>query len=320
MKTDLEERGVAVIPNVISSQDCDQYIEELRSWLATFGEGRFPDNIHSLIHGYGIAHHSAVWKARLKAKAVFAELWDTQKLHSSIDGVAIGRPPEKDEDSNGKLHLDQGPSKKGLHAYQGAVHLEECTEEDWCISVIEKSHKLHDEYFSKFPTKSKSDFCTLTEPAKKWFSEQGCAITRISVPKGGIVLWDSRTVYASAPPRQGRTNKDKWRFVTFVSMTPAIWSSKEDNEERLHGYQTMRSSRHWSSQGFKLYGVRKPTKWDIRELQEVAKTTEARLLVGDLEYDFGDGQSNGPKYKPVGNGPKCKPVGKVPVRKPYKGR
>ena len=67
MKRDLEERGVAVVPGVIEPHECDQYIEELRSWLTTFdGDGRFPDNMHSIIHGYGIAHHSAVWKARLK--------------------------------------------------------------------------------------------------------------------------------------------------------------------------------------------------------------------------------------------------------------
>ena len=243
---------------------------------------------------------------QLKAKAVFAEVWGTHKLHTSLDGVAIGQPPEKEDGSfenhdggANQYHLDQGPTHKGLHAYQGAVYLEEASENDWCFSVMEKSHRFHDQYFQLFQKESKNDVWFIPEAAKKWFIEQGCEITRIFVPKGGIVLWDARTVHAGAPPRQGRTNTDRWRFVTFVSMTPAIWSSSEDNKERCHGYHTLRCSGHWSSQGFRLFGVKEPARCDIRELPDVAKTTEARLLVGDLEYDFGDGKSNGPKYAPV---------------------
>ena len=45
----------------------------------------------------------------------------------------------------------QGNSIPGFRAVQGAVYLEEATEEDWVLKVIEDSHKWHTEHYKAFP-------------------------------------------------------------------------------------------------------------------------------------------------------------------------
>ena len=263
----------------------------------------FPNNINTIIHKYSVAHMSASWEARLLTKPLFAALWGTQKLLSSYDGVAIGKPPETGfghfhEKKRHSLHLDQGPKRPGLHAYQGALYLETADEDDWCFQVLTKSHLHFEEFFKVF--KAGRGFRTLNDEEVNWLLEKGCDHLRVPVPQGGMVLWDSRLVHDGAPPSMDRKNKDRWRFVNFISMTPAIWAEHKDMAEHKLGYDTLRCSKHWSSSGFSLFpNYRKFPGQTIEELPDIAKTDEARQLAGDLWYDFADGESNGPKYIPV---------------------
>ena len=71
---------------------------------------------------------------------MFAELWGTNELLTSIDAVAIGRPPEQGEEQfhsadQSWLHIDQGAGRVGLHAYQGGVYLETADADDWVFEV-----------------------------------------------------------------------------------------------------------------------------------------------------------------------------------------
>ena len=165
--------------------------------------------------------------------------------------------------------------------------------------VMERSHKHFEEFCKTFSNTNHSNFRKLDSSEQDWLTERGCAVKRVAVPKGGIVLWDSRLVHAGAPPMRMRAHTDRWRFIVFVSMTPAIWSRNEDTTERKRGYETLRCSAHWSSLHVKLFRSSKPTRQDITSLPAVALTDEARQLVGDLAYDFEDGDSNGPDWTPV---------------------
>ena len=263
----------------------------------------FPDNFNTIIQDYSVAHISASWEARLLTKPLFAALWGTQKLLTSFDGIAIGKPPESGfgffaEKVRHSLHLDQGPNRPGLHAYQSALYLETADEDDWCFQVLTKSHLHSEEFFKKFG--GGGGFRTLNDEEVNWLLERGCGHVRVPVPQGGMVLWDSRLVHDGAAPKVDRANKDRWRFVNFISMTPAIWANEDDMEKHKLGYETLRCSRHWSSSGFSLFPESRPLRGkSIEELPDIAKSKEARLLAGDLRYDFTDGKSNGPDYTPV---------------------
>ena len=199
------------------------------------------------------------------------------------------------------LHLDQGVRRQGLHAYQGAVYLEETTETDHCFRVLSYSHLYHSDFFQKFAKADQSsrklEFYKLNKTQKKWYNERGCELTKVPAPKGGMVLWDSRTVHDNCKPVYGRPHNDRWRFVIFVSMTPAIWATPEDLTRKTEAYEQLLITTHWSSQGiktFKPYGAKKERSVTIDALPDIARTKEACLLFGLESYNYKDGQPNGP--------------------------
>lgn len=206
---DLEVKGYTVVKDVISRQECDEAIAEYRAWLSNFGE-KFPKTFNSIIKDHNVGHMETTWRLRLKAKPLFSQLWKTEKLLTSFDAIAIGRPPEEgheDFQDTRKywLHADTTPSRIGLHAYQGALYLEEQTKNDWTFQVIEGSHKYMDEFFIKFPEKSRLSrqlgyYTKIEADDTEYFMSNKCRLSRVPVPKGGMVLWDSRLVHANARP------------------------------------------------------------------------------------------------------------------------
>lgn len=307
---ELNDKGYTVVDNVISKDACDEAIGQYKDWLSNFGEG-FPRSFQSLIKGYNIGHLPVTWTVRLKAKPVFSQLWKTEKLLTSIDGIAIGRPFDEESHQGSLekywLHADHTPSRIGLHAYQGSIFLEEQTKSDWTFQVIEGSHKYLESFFAKFPEKAEEAMIhdlrqnyRLTPGDQNYFEQAGCRVTRVPVPKGGMILWDSRLVHANARPLPNRKNKNRWRFVVFVSMTPAIWANETDMLKKREAYEKPTLTSHWSSQGVRLLeaenvrGIPCPTR-----VPEVARTDEVRKLCGVLPYDFNDGQPNGDEFRPV---------------------
>ena len=92
----LQENGYAVIPNVLSIHDCDMYIEEYRDWAKQVEDSGIPFlSFQSLIQGYRIGHFNASWQVRLTVKDVFRQIWNTDKLLTSVDAVALSYPPEQ---------------------------------------------------------------------------------------------------------------------------------------------------------------------------------------------------------------------------------
>jgi len=94
-RQELQERGFTVVNDVMTSSECDTCVAEYKNWLSNFKDGSWPITSHSLIQLYGIGHFNASWQARLKARDVFSQVWGTRKLLTSVDAVAIGRPPEE---------------------------------------------------------------------------------------------------------------------------------------------------------------------------------------------------------------------------------
>ena len=289
--------------DVMPPGECDQAISKINEWLDLFPSDKSPDNIGSVIHKYNISHHESTWKARLAAKKVFSGIWETDKLLTSLDGMAISEPPERGRtffEKPGKhtLHLDQGDKRQGLHAYQGAVYLEQASEKDYCLQVMENSHKYHQEFFTTHKPNPHSEFRRLKEREVNWYKQRGCVVRRIPVPQGGMVLWDSRTVHAGAPPMSDRESP-LWRYVIFVCMGPASWASPADINEKHKSYKDFQITRHWPCNGVSLFGMKDTFQnCVITEMPDIAKTDEMKRLAGVMEYDFHDGQPNGPEWKP----------------------
>jgi hypothetical protein len=44
------------------------------------------------------------------------------------------------------------------------------------------------------------EFFILNKTQRKWYDDKDCPLVYVPVPKGGMVLWDSRTVHDTDPP------------------------------------------------------------------------------------------------------------------------
>ena len=230
---------------------------------------------------------------------MFEELWGTEKLLTSMDGVAVGRPPEDydtkfHEDGDENFHYDQGPHRVGLHGYQGAVYLEDATEDDWCFEVIDESHKHFADFFQQFSSTRRSEFRRINQKERAWLVSAGCKPRRIAAEKGSVILWDSRTVHSGALPKSRRTNSGRWRYVCFVCMAPAAWASAADITKKVDGYHKVQCSNHWPSSSIKFFPTRRPSPYQLTTLPPEAQTPQALQLVGVQPYDFDDGKPNGP--------------------------
>jgi hypothetical protein len=193
--------------------------------------------------------------------------------------------------------------RRGLHAYQSGVYLEESSTSDHCFRVLKGSHKRIKEFYDHHPLAAKQssafEYYELSKDEIDWYKDLGFPETTVPVPKGGMVLWDSRLVHDNARPIEGRPHSDRWRHVVFVCMTPAKWAKQSDFKTKIDAYENLLLTTHWPSQNVSTFPEYHPTGKDgfkqLTELPEIAKTKEAKLLMGVKEYDFNDGESNGPE-------------------------
>ncbi|XP_041378434.1 uncharacterized protein LOC121390635 [Gigantopelta aegis] len=296
-RRELETKGYTVLHNVISCDDCDKYRSQFDDWLTQFKDGDWPISSHSLIQRYRAGHMEPTWAVRLQAKAVFAQLWETNELLSSFDAIAIGRPPEDGEEEFSNpdkhwLHCDQSVARVGLHAYQGGVYLEDAEEDDWTLAVLEGSHKLHLDFFEAHPKARMritiNAHYTLKDSEVEWYTRHArVARKRVPVPKGGMVLWDSRLIHANARPIKGRRNPGRWRYVVFVCMAPEVWASKEYIKAKQRAFWNLSTTSHWPCDGIQCFSddpINSQKVKSIQELPESAKTDDAKRLAGVLPY------------------------------------
>ena len=309
---DLDKKGYTVVHEVVSPEECDEVISQYQKWLAQFKRGTWPSSYNGIINEYNTGHMTPTWEIRLKTKKVFAQLWETEKLLTSFDAIAIGRPPEDGKEAFQKpgkhwLHTDQTASRLGLHAYQGAVYLEEQCEDDWTFHVMKGSHKLLDTFYEKHPAAARESeplgYYNLLPNELQFYKDTGdFKMIRVPVPKGGMALWDSRLIHANARPLEQRKHPGRWRYTVFVSMTPAIWATAEDIAKHKEAYENAWMTSHWSSTRIMPYvSMGSPNIVYPLEVPEVAKTEVAMKLSGMMPYDFGDGQPNGVEYRPEWN-------------------
>ena len=306
-KKDLEEVGVTVVEGVVDHSDCDKFRQQYDEWLSA--HGGWPAGKFSLIRTHKVGFMDASWRVRLASKVVFDALWGTKKLLSSIDAVAIGPPPEEGSSRFADpkdlwLHVDQRAARKGVHALQGAVNLETCDEDDWVYVAVPKSHRYHEQFFQKYPdalkrnqSSDEPDFYRLSEEELDWYRRhiEGFSIKRVAVPKGGMVVWDSRIIHSNSSPIAGRENPGRWRYVVFVAMAPAAWATDENLAIKRESYSEMKMTNHWASTETKFIDdAYTKCLQAVSQHPDIAKTDQVRRLAGIEPYDFNDGTPNGP--------------------------
>ena len=287
----LDTQGWTVIAGIVSGNDCDRHQAYFTQWLSGFK--KWPSRwASSWIGRFKSGHLTSSWEVRLAAKPVFAQIWRTQRLLSSMDAIDIGRPAEDPnhiesfhDSTQINFRPDQTADREGLHSIQGMVMLEQCDSDDWTIEVLEGSNKLFDEFMH---TTNQWKCTTLDQAGIQWFEQRGCSRKRLSCPKGGIILCDSRLFRTDARPLLGRANPGRWRYLIYVCMTPASWATEEDLVTKRKAYEQMKMTTHWPSQ--KVTIVNSQDVKDMHDpypdytLPDVAKTEISKKLAGVLPY------------------------------------
>ncbi len=279
-KNELEKLGYTIIPNVMNINECNKSIDMIWNWLENLKlgldkndnktwkvtpKGGWPQNLHGIIQHYQVGQSKFVWDIRTHKNVikVFKELWNDNDLLVSFDGACIMKPPTEGGStySSSWLHVDQGPKKKGLHCIQGFMNLEETTENDGSMVIIPGSHKYHSKMFEKNGKIFSQDWYKLKEDDLKYIYELKLKKKRLVIPKGAMVLWDSRTIHCNCPPTKKSKN---FRYVVYICMTPKKMCNEFNLKKRIKAFEEIRMTTHWPHhvklfpKNARTYGVEYP--------------------------------------------------------------
>jgi hypothetical protein len=267
--TTLEEKGYAIVPGMLTEKECQDNIDRLWVWMEGLGRGikrndpktwkskNWPTSIHGIIQHYRVGHTDFVWNVRSHPNVYkeFAKIWGTKKLLTSFDGACVMKPPEKTgfwPREKQWFHTDQSYRDSSLKCIQGLVPLETMSDQDGTLEVLAGSHKHHNAFvkWKKEQADNKwvpsaSNWHKLTNDEFQWYLEQeGVKRTKVSAPKGSLVLWDSRTIHKNAYPVKGRPNA-RWRYVVYSCMLPADNIRPRDMAKKQQALANMRMTTHW---------------------------------------------------------------------------
>lgn len=204
--------------------------------------GGWPVTIHGLIQHYRIGHSQFIWDIRTEENVinVFKKIWNDKDLLVSFDGACIMKPPNLGGSTISKswLHVDQGPRKKGRYCVQASVNLEESTINDGSFIVVHGSHKIHNQIFEKNGKDFSSDWYKLKEDDIEYIDSLGLKSKRLIVPKGSMILWDSRTIHCNCAPTKDGTN---FRYTIFICMTPRKLCNTKNLEKKIKSFSRVKN-------------------------------------------------------------------------------
>lgn len=270
----LAEYGVAVIPSLLSQDECVQIVASLwdglehisSQWITPLDRNNQEtwktvnfDALHGmLIQHHSIGHLQAAWDVRQHEKiiGIFAALWGTKDLLTSFDGLSISFPPEvtgkgwarKDSlwlhSDTSFCYPDSAKEKSEYSCVQSWFTPVEVREGDAALAFLEGSHRYHRQFGTSRGIKDKSDWYKLSEEEVKVYTgEYNCSLRKITCPAGSIVLWDSRTIHCGAQPEKTRLLSN-FRFCIYVCMLPRSQANAKQLVKRIKIFEELRLSRH----------------------------------------------------------------------------
>lgn len=265
LRETVERFGVAIIPNVLDSTECEDmvsgiwdYFEYITSnWVKPLSRNNskswrefynlFP--LHSmLVQHWNVGHAQVSWNIRqnIKIVEIFATFWkcDILDLLVSFDGMSLHLPPEVTNKGWRRAltgyHTDQSYTTPDFKCIQSFVTGLDINENDATLSILEGSHKFH----SEFPCadKPKSNWYKLNEAEKEFYYAKGCVQKFITCPKGSLVVWDSRTIHCGVEASRAR-KKINIRAIIYVCYMPHI--TRTELQKKIKALHELRTTSHY---------------------------------------------------------------------------
>lgn len=268
----LNKYGVAIIPDILNDDECEQMKQGMWNYLE-FITSNLPVPInrnnqqswksfralypkHSmLIQHWSIGHAQFIWDIRTNPKVIapFERLWKTPKenLLVSFDGASFHFPPEitgfgfAKDDGKSWIHCDQSYSRNGFECVQGWINAYDTDEGDATLTVLEGSHKFHQDFSNSFDIPTSDDWFVLKDEHIDWYTNtKDCVRTNIKCPAGSLVLWDSRTIHCGKEPEPNRVQPNH-RCVVYVCYTPRKLASPSSLHKKINAFNNLRTTSHW---------------------------------------------------------------------------
>ncbi len=330
----LATHGYALVRGVVpDATTCARWTTDIKQFIVGLGFGsdfkdpavvfdatKWPQRgCPGVLECCGAGQLESAWLARLDARvrAVFAAIWRTRQLVTSIDAVCAQRPTGRscsDADAIA-LHTDQNAYRPEFDAVQGVLSLTPTHARGGGTSLVAHSHAHAPRLLSEqFPCAEMRDDHALNwhvlsdEETGALLAIPGCELIHVETEPGDILLWDSRTVHCGRAARDPLPY-DAWRFGMYICMWPAHRLRAADREAKRRsmglglGGGRAETTTHWPD-GRELkprYGWlpgRDARSWEgglVRPPEAkgegvvappaVALTTSALRLAGVLPYD-----------------------------------
>jgi hypothetical protein len=204
----LQRYGVAIIPSVLSSNECKAMVDGMWNTLEHITQDFDVETTHGpidrnnentwrsfyelfpqhsmLVQHHGVGHAQHIWDIRQNPKILkiwtdFWELDSPEELLVSFDALSYHFPPEKTgkgwyapkNDFGGWLHSDQSFTRNDFECVQSWVTGLDVNNCDASLVVLEGSHKYHGLFAKKFNMTDTSDWGKLNESAHYDFFIKG---------------------------------------------------------------------------------------------------------------------------------------------------
>ena len=301
----LNQYGIAIIPNILNQQECDDMKQGMWNWLETVTSNLqipikksnpqtwttfkqlYPK--HSmLVQHWSIGHAQFIWNVRSNIKVIepFEKIWNVKKedLLVSFDGASFHFPPETtkfgwDKHAKSWIHCDQSYFRNDFECVQGWINAYDTNEGDATLTILEKSNNYHAEFAVKFKENLlKDDWFILNQEQIDWYKLHGCTQTNIKCPAGSLVLWDSRTIHCGKEPEITRIQPN-YRCVVYVCYTPRYMASDNIINKKINAWKNLRTTSHYPHKP-KLFDVY-PRTWG-KPIPNIVQIP--RPQINDLAY------------------------------------
>lgn len=281
-QNDLQENGYAVIPHVLTPDECQHWINEF--WIAmqkfipeaTEETVCQPDSpwIHHLggLIQSGFNHAPFMWWVRCHPKIldIAEQIYGTRELSVSFDGIAVERAPERRRnvkgrkmtrasyDSKTRLQRNYHNDRNSKYRASTDIHIQmevpmnDVDDGDATLMVLVNSHKYYDEFVRQFPhtLSGRKDWRPLELEEKMWFlSKPDVRELDVGAPKGSLILWDTKTVHSNKRATEGREHP-KFRYVAFVAYNLMSKLSDDNLLKRMMMFDRGNGSDTWGIQAF----------------------------------------------------------------------
>lgn len=268
VKQQLATYGVAVVPNILTEDECIKFRDDIWTELNHVSQGRFDVKDETtwkeffnffplrsmLLQHFSLGHMKPIWEIRQHPKVleVFEKIWGVNKdeLLVSFDGLSVNLPPEKTHRgwymNKNWFHTDQSFKKKGLQCVQGFVNLYPVNDKDATLAILERSHRAQEYFNETFNPTCKGDWYKLTEDEYKFYTDRGYFPYAVRAPIGSIVLWDSRTIHQGKEPEKTRTVPN-FRMIPYICMMPRTTSNEKALHKKRKAFDDLRITNHWAN-------------------------------------------------------------------------